>query len=193
MKKKIFMIVGPNGAGKTTTAISFMSTEVIDEFINADEIARGLAPLHPESVSLIASKLMLKRFGELLKANKNFAFETTGSGTNYVKHLKEAQFNGYEIHLIFLWLHSPELAIQRVAHRVEQGGHNIPENTIKRRYHLGLKNLINYYLPLSDSALVLDNSIAKTNKVIIRKHIVDGLKIENPNIWEEIQRVGNEE
>lgn len=192
MAKKIFMIAGPNGAGKTTTAMSFiLNTELIDEFINADEIARGLAPLHPESMSLAASKLMLKRFRELLEANKTFAFETTGSGTNYIKHLKEAQASGYEVHLMFLWLYSPDLAVQRVAHRVEQGGHHIPEDTIRKRYYLGLKNLIKHYLPLCDSVLILDNSIAKMNKIIAIKHINDGLRIEEQNIWREIQEVAN--
>lgn len=90
MNKKIFMIAGPNGAGKTTTAMSLISNiAMLDEFINADEIARGLAPMHPESMSLTASKLMLKRLKELLEFNKNFAFETTGSGTNYISILKK--------------------------------------------------------------------------------------------------------
>ena len=160
MTKKIFMIAGPNGAGKTTTAMSFISSEMIDEFINADEIARGLAPLHPESMSLTASKLMLKRLKELLDANKSFAFETTGSGTNYIKHLKEAQAKGYEVHLMFLWLPSADLAVKRVAKRVKQGGHHIPEDTIRRRYYAGLKNLVKHYFPLVDRAIILDNSIA---------------------------------
>ena len=192
MTKKIFMIAGPNGAGKTTTAMSFISSiELIDEFINADEIARGLAPLHPESMALAASKLLLKRFKELIATNKTFAFETTGSGTNYVKHLKEAQAIGYKVHVMFLWLYSPDLAVQRVAHRVEQGGHHIPEEIIRKRYDLGLKNLIKHYLPLCDSVLILDNSIAERNKVIARKRINHDLKIEEPNIWKEILEVAN--
>jgi len=134
---------------------------------------------------------MLNRFKELMEANRTFAFETTGSGTNYVKHLKAAQTSGYEVHLLFLWLYSPDLAVQRVAHRVEQGGHYIPEEIIRRRYDLGLKNLIKHYLPLCDSVLVLDNSIAKANKVIARKHINNDLKIEEPSIWREIQEVAH--
>lgn len=192
MNKKIFMIAGPNGAGKTTTAISLISNIVmIDEFINADEIARGLAPMHPESMSLTASKLMLRRFRELIESNKNFAFETTGSGTNYIKHLREAQMKGYEVNLMFLWLPSPDLAVERVAHRVKQGGHHVPEDTIRRRYCSGVKNLIKHYLPLVDKALVLDNSIAGLNKVIAIKQAVDELKIEQPIIWKEIQEVAN--
>lgn len=191
MTKQIFMIAGPNGAGKTTTAMSFISSEMIDEFLNADEIARGLAPLHPENMALTASKLMLKRFKELLDANKTFAFETTGSGTNYIKHLKEAQAKDYEVHLMFLWLPSSDLAVERVANRVRQGGHNIPEDTIRRRYFAGIKNLIKHYLPLANRALILDNSIAGTEKIIAKKHIDHYLKIEEPNIWKELQEVAN--
>lgn len=191
MMKRIFMIAGPNGAGKTTTAMSFISSEMIDEFLNADEIARGLAPLHPESMALTASKLMLKRLKELLNASKNFAFETTGSGTNYIKHLKEAQAEGYEVHLMFLWLPSPDLAVKRVAKRVEQGGHHIPEDTIRRRYYAGIKNLITHYLPLVDRALILDNSIAGSTKIIARKHVKDGVKVEESIIWKEIQEVAH--
>ncbi len=192
MDKKIFMIAGPNGAGKTTTAMSLIANApIFYEFINADEIAHGLAPMHPESMSLAASKLMLIRLKELLKANKSFAFETTGSGTNYIKHLKEAQAMGYEAHLLFLWLPSADLAVKRVAKRVEQGGHHIPEDTIRRRYYGGLKNLFQHYLPLCDTALILDNSIAELNKVIARKHPVDGLKIEQQSIWEEIKKVAH--
>lgn len=191
MTKRIFMIAGPNGAGKTTTAMSFISREMIDEFLNADEIARGLAPLHPESMALTASKLMLKRLKELLDANKTFAFETTGAGTNYIKHLKEAQIKDYEVHLMFLWLPSPNLAVERVANRVRQGGHNIPEDTIRRRYFAGIKNLVKHYLPLADRALILDNSIAGADKIIARKHVNHGLKIGEPNIWKEIQEEAN--
>lgn len=191
MTKRIFMIAGPNGAGKTTTAMSFISSEMIDEFLNADEIARGLAPLHPESMSLTASKLMLKRLKELLDANKTFAFETTGAGTNYIKHLKEAQAKDYEVHLMFLWLPSPDLAVKRVAKRVEQGGHHIPEETVRRRYYLGIKNLIIHYLPLVDRALILDNSVAGSTKIIAKKHVKDDLKVEELIIWNGIQEVAH--
>lgn len=191
MTERIFVIAGPNGAGKTTTAMSLIPDLVrIYEFINADEIARGLAPLHPESVSLAASKLMIHRLRELLKANKSFAFETTASGTNYLKYLREAQKKGYEIHLIYLWLSSPDLAVKRVAQRVAQGGHDIPELTIRRRYYGGLRNLIAHYLPLADKILLIDNS-TKAGKTIAQKNNQESLKIENLENWEEIQRLAN--
>ena len=136
------MVAGPNGAGKTTMTLELISTlPMFYEFINADEIAKALAPLHPETVALTASKLMIKRMKELLNANKNFTFETTAAGVNYIKHLKVAQLQGYEITLTFLWLSSPNEAIKRVAERVKQGGHDVPKEVIIKRYYAGLKNL----------------------------------------------------
>lgn len=188
--KKVFMIAGPNGSGKTTTAHSIMSgTTAFAEYINADEIARGLAPMNPETVSIAASKLMIKRFKELLEGSINFAFETTGAGTNYVKHLTDAKNKGYEVHLIFLWLPTPLLAVERVAARVAQGGHHIPEETIIRRYFSGIKNLIHHYLLLSNTALILDNSKFKEKKVIAKKYISNKISIESPKQWQEMEDI----
>src|SRR5579871_6899559 len=128
MQRKILMIAGPNGAGKTTMTQELITDgSMLYELINADEIAKGLAPLHPENVVLTASKLMIRRLKELLESDKNFAFETTASGTNYVKHLQLAKSKKYEIHLTFLWLANPEQAVRRVAERVKQGGHSVAE------------------------------------------------------------------
>lgn len=187
--KKVLMIAGPNGAGKTTSARAIISSfDVIYEFINADEIARGLAPMHPESMALTSSKLMLKRFKELLENQKSFAFETTAAATNYVRHLKKAKNDGFEFNLLFLWLESPELAIERVKQRVVQGGHHIPEDVIRRRYNLGLKNLVKHYLPIADTAIILDNSRKDDYKVIARKTLGKEIKIENSFTWQEIEK-----
>lgn len=188
--KKIYVMAGPNGSGKTTTASSFFSTTNIEEFINADEIARGLSPMCPESVSLTASKLMLLRFGELLHSNKSFAFETTLSGKNYIKHLQKAQEKKYEISLIYLWLLDEELAIQRVAQRVAQGGHHITEEVVRRRYIQGARNLIQYYLPLVDRAIIINNSIAQSQKIIARKK-TNNLQIDDFKSWKQINKVAN--
>lgn len=189
MAKKLLMIAGPNGAGKTTTALELMAdTSPIFEFINADEIARGLAPLHPEKVALAASKLMIKRVQELLDLRKSFAFETTGAGTNYMKYLETAQSCGYEVHLTFLWLDSPAQAIKRVAQRVKQGGHHVPEATITRRYHLGLKNLVKYYLPLADTVLIMDNSSELLPKRCIARKLQNNcIEILDKEVWGKIQ------
>lgn len=193
MTKKIFMIAGPNGAGKTTTAISLVPALLhVDDFINADDIARGLTPLHPESVSLEASKLMIKRFRVLLAANKNFAFESTAAGINYLKHLKLAKEKGYEFTLIFLWLANPDLAVERVSQRVARGGHHIPEEVIRRRYKAGLKNMIYHYLPIADRALIMDNSKVDAQILVARKEVRHGFKIEQEKIWQDIQRMANE-
>ncbi len=191
MDKKIFIIAGPNGAGKTTTALALQPDLLsIYELINADEIARGLAPMHPESVSLAASKLMVHRLRELLAAKKNIAFETTAAGINYVKHLEKARSMGYEINLMYLWLSSPGLAVKRVEHRVAEGGHHVPRETIERRYIAGIKHVITHYLPLADTALILDNSNDQ-QKIIARKSIPNTLKIEDKKTWEEILRLAH--
>ena len=123
------MVASPNGAGKTTMAYALITNleGAYGEFLNADEIARGLSPMRPESVSVEESKLMLKRFRLCLQECRNFIFETTGAAKIYEKYLNAAKEAGYEINLLFLWLSSSEQAIKRVALRVKQGGHNIPE------------------------------------------------------------------
>jgi predicted ABC-type ATPase len=194
MSKKILMIAGPNGAGKTTMTLEFIADRsILYEFINADEIARGLAPLNPESVALTASKLMIRRLKELLDINKSFAFESTASGTNYVKHLKAAKSKGYEINLTFLWLASPDQAVKRVAQRVKQGGHFVPEETIIRRYYAGLKNLLTCYLPIADTANVLDNSSEESSKrLITRKNINGSIDIFDRTIWKKLEKTAYE-
>ncbi len=191
MTKRIFMIAGPNGSGKTTTAHSLLPELLnINEFINADEIARGLAPLHPESVSIAAGKLMLIRFQGLLKTYQSFAFETTGAAKTFLKYFKKAQSNKYEINLIYLWLSSANLAVERVAHRVAQGGHNIPEETIRRRYEVGAMNVMKHYLPMVDHALIVDNS-SISPKTIARKEPRNRLTIENESIWKILNGLAN--
>ena len=188
------MIAGPNGAGKTTMSLELIAHySPFYEFINADEIARGLAPLHPESMVLTASKLMIKRLKELLSNNKSFAFETTAAGLNYVRHLKIAKQKNYEIHLTFLWLADPQEAVKRVMQRVKQGGHSIPEETIVRRYYAGIRNLLKYYLPLATTALIMDNSSEESLKrLIARKNEDNSLDVLDDVIWKKIKGVASE-
>lgn len=183
------MVAGPNGAGKTTMVRELLlQRSPLYDSLNADEIAVGLAPMHPESVSLKASKLMIIRLKELLGTRKNFAFETTASGTNYIKHLKNAKECGYIINLIFLWLASPCDAVKRVAQRVKQGGHNIPEDTIIRRYFSGLNNLFTHYLTLADTVSILDNSTEETDqRLIAHKELNGPLEIINYTIWQKMK------
>ena len=157
--KNIYIIAGCNGAGKTTASFTILP-EIIrcKEFVNADEIAKGLSPFQPEKVAIEAGRLMLNRINELIYTNKTFAFETTLSTKSYKNKLVEAQKKGYTVTLIFFWLQSAELAKERVKVRVSEGGHNIEPDIIERRYLKGIKNLFDIYLLIADGALIFDSS-----------------------------------
>ena len=130
------------------------------EFVNADEIAKGLSPFNPESVAIEAGRLMLQRMVDLLSEGSDFAFETTLSTRSYVKFIERAQAKGYFVTLLYFWLPTPEQAIERVATRVREGGHNIPSDVIRRRYANGIKNLTALYIPLCNYWAIYDNSSA---------------------------------
>ena len=155
----LYIMAGPNGAGKTTTAYTLLP-EILSvwEFVNADEIARGLSPFQPDSVAFEAGRIMLQRIDFLLGKGVDFAFETTLSTRSYVQTIRRAKETGYTVTLIFVYLFSPEMAVSRVAKRVSMGGHNIPADVVHRRYERALKNLFSLYLPICDSFLVVNNS-----------------------------------
>jgi predicted ABC-type ATPase len=155
----LYIIAGPNGAGKTTFARELLPDFVeCLEFVNADLIASGLSPFSPESAAIPAGRLMLARIQELAKARRDFAFETTLSGVTYLRMLREFRRRSYAIHLFYLWLDSVDLAIARVARRVREGGHDVPESAVRRRFAKGLRNLFRHYRPLLDSWTLFDNS-----------------------------------
>lgn len=162
MGKNLYIISGCNGAGKTTASFTILP-EILNckEFVNADEIAKGLSPFQPEKVSFEAGRIMLNRINELLIDNKNFAFETTLATKSYKNKILDAKEKGYTVTLLFFWLQTVDLAIERVKNRVLEGGHNIEQNVIIRRYHNGIKNLFDIYLPLVDELLIFDNSEGK--------------------------------
>ena len=162
MKKNLYIIAGCNGAGKTTASFTILP-EILDckEFVNADEIAKGLSPFQPEKVSFEAGRIMLKRINELLETNENFAFETTLATKSYKSKIIEAKSKNYNVTLLFFWLQNVELAIERVKTRVIEGGHNIETEVIKRRYLNGIKNLFEVYLPIADEVMIFDNSEGK--------------------------------
>ncbi len=158
-KKKIVIIAGPNGSGKTTFAVEFLPNEAdCPIFINADLIAAGLSPFSPEAAAVRAGKLMLKEIKAHLLKGESFAFETTLSGRGYARMIPEWQSAGYRVKLIFLSLPNVEMSIDRVATRVAQGGHNVPEKVIKRRFLSGLNNFHKVYKPLVDVWVLYDNS-----------------------------------
>jgi predicted ABC-type ATPase len=168
--KDVVVIGGPNGAGKTTWAYRRLSpTLEIREFVNADEIARGISPLDPEASALAAGRLMLDRLNELVSAGHSFAFETTCSGRGHGRLLKRCRAVGYQITLIFLWLPSAEVALSRVARRISRGGHRIPDEVVVRRYSAGLRNMRNLYVPLADAVLIYDNSDASGDLIASRR------------------------
>ena len=174
---RLYIISGCNGAGKTTASYTVLPDMLqCKEFVNADEIARGLSPFNPESVAIEAGRLMLSRIGELLNEKVDFAFETTLSTRSYTSLIKRAQEKGYYISLIYIWLDSPSLAIDRVKTRVQAGGHNIPEDIIKRRYKNGIKNLFQLYMPICDYWIILDNS-QPPFKVIASGHKIEKISI----------------
>jgi len=157
--KKLYVIAGPNGAGKTTASYTILP-EILDckEFVNADEIAKGLSPFQPEKVAIEAGRIMLDRIQHLLESGENFAFETTLSSKSFVNFITKAKAQGYEPILLFFYLNSPELAISRVRTRVAEGGHNIPEEVIRRRYKNGLENFFKLYKPIFDRWIFVNNT-----------------------------------
>jgi len=156
---QLYIIAGCNGAGKTTASYTILP-EILNckEFVNADEIAKGLSPFQPEKVAIEAGRIMLNRIDNLLHNNENFAFETTLATRNYIKLIQKAQAKNYTVTLLYFWLSSVDLAIERVKYRVSSGGHNISKDVILRRYNAGLKNLSKLYMPICDDWLVIDNS-----------------------------------
>ena len=155
----IFVIAGPNGAGKSTTARTVLPN-FLDcvEFVNADDIARGLSAFRPESVAWLAGRMMLRRLDELVRQRVDFAFETTLSSRSFAPWLRKRQTEGFDVHLLYLWLPSPDLAVARVAARVQAGGHGLAETDIRRRYWRGRDNFWELFMPLANTWEVYDNS-----------------------------------
>lgn len=156
---QVVIIAGPNGAGKSTLApILLRDTFELRDYVNADPIALGLSGFDPASMAFEAGRIMLRRLHSLAEQRKNCAFESTLSARSYAGWIERLIANGYDFELMFLWLRSPELAVQRVRERVRSGGHDVPEEVIRRRYATGLKNFWTLYLPLADAWSVYDNS-----------------------------------
>jgi predicted ABC-type ATPase len=183
----IYILAGPNGAGKTTFANSFLPKFAnCREFLNADLIAAGLAPFSPESQAIRASELMLKRIDELVAARMSFSFETTLSARSYRVSILRWRRQGYRVVLYFIWLPSAEIAIQRVAKRVREGGHNIPESVIRRRYDRGLANLFALYIPVVSTVGVYDGASFPPVPVAVIEGEIE--QVLDYNRWERIQR-----
>ena len=165
-RPNVYIIAGPKGSGKTTFARKFLPQYVrCLEFVNADLIAGGLSPFAPEKAAIHAGRLMLEEVHTLANRGKDFGFETTLSGKAYVRFLHDLKNRGYRIHLFFLWISSIQLALQRIKTRVRNGGHDVPEGIVRRRFGRSLGNFFNYYQPLAESWTIFDNS-GETPKMI---------------------------
>ncbi len=177
----LYIIAGCNGAGKTTASFNVLP-QILDckEFVNADEIAKGLSPFAPESVAIQAGKLMIQRIDMLLSEGVSFAIETTLATRSYQTLVKRAHEMGYTVQLLFFWLESPLIACQRVEKRVSEGGHNIPVDTICQRYNLGLKNLFEIFMQIVDYWAIYDNNLQTTM-------IADSENVININLFNKIK------
>lgn len=186
--KNLYIIAGCNGAGKTTASFTILP-EIIEckEFVNADEIAKGLSPFQPEKVAFEAGRIMLKRINELLNNNESFAFETTLATRSYRQKIEKAKQQGYTTTLLFFWLQNIELAKERVKIRVSEGGHNIESNVIERRYLNGIINLFEIYLPIVDGALLFDNSFGR-HELIAQQTIDKNLIVKNRVKFNELKK-----
>jgi len=184
--KNLYIIAGCNGAGKTTASFTILP-EVLDcrEFVNADEIARGLSPFQPEKVAFEAGRIMLHRVEELLRRGETFALETTLATKIYQQKIRAAQQQGYAVTLLYFWLSSPELAQERVKTRVREGGHSIPPDVIERRYWQGINRLFNSYLPLVDEAAIYDNSNGEP--ILLARKLADGFHVINEILYTQLK------
>ena len=163
---KLYIISGCNGAGKTTASYTILP-EMLEcrEFVNSDEFTKFLSPFDPSAATFGASRMLINKIHYLMDRMQSFSIETTLATRALMGTIKEAKSKGYTVHLMYFWLNSPELAIQRVKARVVAGGHNIPDEVVRRRYHLGLKYLFSTYIPECERWWLVDNSVSPFSTV----------------------------
>jgi predicted ABC-type ATPase len=187
-KPQIVIIAGPNGAGKSTLApVLLRDTFGLLEFVNADTISAGLSAFNAEAVALDAGRVMLTRLRELANNKRSFAFESTLDTRSYAAWLRHLKLGGYEFHLLFLWLSTPELAIQRVSDRVRRGGHSVNDSIVRRRYGRGLNNLFELYIPLADTWAIYDNSGNGAPLLVVTGEQQRNLKVIRPDLWQALE------
>ena len=178
----LYIIAGPNGVGKTTFADRYLPEEAKQlEFVNADLIARGLSPYAPDSVSMEAGRIALKRIRELIAQRASFTWETTMSGRTAVAWLSQAKNAGYILKTYFLWVPTPEITMGRVQQRVTEGGHNISEDLSRRRFYLTIKNFLTIYRPLMTSWKLIDNDHLGPRLIAMEKR--GRLVVRDKSIW----------
>lgn len=189
-RPSVVILAGPNGAGKSTAAPALLhGTLAVNEFVNADAIARELSAADPESAAIAAGRVMLARLRESADRRISFAFETTLASRTFAPWLRGLRSSGYDVQLVFLWLPSADFAIERVAGRVRGGGHDVPEETVRRRYHSGLRNFFSLYEPLASAWRFYDSSSP------LPRLVAEGLesqpsKVYDQGVWTDIRRQG---
>jgi predicted ABC-type ATPase len=189
MGPNLIIVAGPNGAGKTTVAADILvGALAVHEFVNADIIAKGLSSFQPESVAFDAGRIMLQRLHHLSEQRADVAFETTLASRTFAPWIKTLTPTGYEFHLLFFWLPSAGMAVARVRRRVLEGGHHVPEETIRRRYEAGLRNFFRIYRPLAASWRFYDNSVRGERRLIAdgARHQAD--VVFDQDLWNNVNR-----
>ena len=184
---RVVVLGGPNGAGKSTVAPTLLQRVLrVPEFVNADTIAQGLSAFGPDRAAMAAGRIMVGRLKELARRRVSFAFETTLASRSFAPWIADLVESGYEFHLVFLWLSNPEIALARIAERVRLGGHEVPEDTVRRRYHAGLRNFFRLYQHMTTTWQVLDNSEEEAPRKIVVGRGVTTHIVSDPATWERI-------
>jgi predicted ABC-type ATPase len=190
-RPRVIVLGGPNGAGKTTCAGELLPHELaLRQFVNADTIAAGLSAFAPELVAVEAGRMMLARIHQLARDRADFAFETTLASRSFAPFLRRVGQEGYEVGIVYVWLQSPELALERVEERVRRGGHAVPEETVRRRYWRGLTNFVHLYRPLAESWVLCDNS-GEAAVVVARGESLAAPEIFDQELYERFHRAAS--
>ncbi|MBS1592736.1 MAG: zeta toxin family protein [Bacteroidetes bacterium] len=189
----LYIIAGCNGAGKTTASNTILP-EILHcrEFVNADNIAAGISPFNPDGAAIEAGRIMLTRINQLITEGKDFAFETTLSTRSYVSLVRKAQSLGFKVTLVFIWLSSPQAAKERVAIRVKNGGHFIPDDVVERRYYRGIENLVKLFMPICDYWMIGESALPEVNIIATGNGDIE-IVVENYDIWDTIMKQANNE
>ncbi len=184
-RPSVIVLGGPNGSGKSTAAVRLLhETLRIMEFVNADEIAKGLSPFNPDGVAVQAGRIMLTRLDELAARGESFAFESTLASRSFARWIENLQREkSYFFRLVYVWLRDPLLNMDRVKLRVESGGHNVPASTILRRYYRSVRNLMDLYLPLADAWEIYDNSVSRDFQMVASGNAGSSPIVVDPEAW----------
>ncbi len=186
----VVVLAGPNGAGKSTSAPYLLKDALaVEEFVNADTIAQGLSAYRPEAAAVAAGRVMLERLRALARAHRDFAFETTLSGRSYVRWLRDLRSAGYRAHLVFLALPSAELAVARVADRVQRGGHHVPDEVVRRRFVAGVSNLFSVYMDAVDAWTIYDNADVVSPRLVASRAVGASTVIADAAAWKALKEL----